>query len=1187
MRLKSFSAHGFKSFADKVNIEFEPGITAIVGPNGSGKSNISDAIRWVMGEQSVKYLRGTKMEDVIFAGSSGRRPMGMAEVDLLFDNTDHTLPVDFDEVSLQRRVFRSGDSEYSINGKNCRLKDVVSLLADTGLGRGSLSIIGQNKIDEILNSRPEDRRAIFEEAAGIAKYRIRKKEALRKLDDTAANLLRIHDIQSEIENQLVPLEAAAEKARQYEAISARLRQVKVTRLLGQLASLEKEKARLTEKLTLLENQLRELAELSGALGKQQEALEQRLQERENAYSAYQEQILAREKEAAGYRSQKAVQEERIQQSRNRMDQLAKNRSALEEELARNQENLDLVTEEYDRLEETQYRAKKLLESAAAEKETLTETVRQGEEKLKAWQEQAFDSMRTLVMTRNKLAGVRQEQDRIHRQQESLKEKVREAEEALQEVTAALQGEKDSLETLEDRKQQLEETARQLNGALEQSIRAYREQEGALEQNRRTLNQKKARLQVLAAMEREHEGFSKGVRTVLEARVPFRERICGVVAELFTVEDAYVTALETALGGALQNIITLDAPTAQAAIAHLKKVQGGRATFLPLDTLRPRALGAREKAALGCPGIIGIAGDLVRCDPALQPAVRFLLGQVLVADNLDHALAAARKADMRVRIVTLEGDVVYAGGSLSGGQKQQGKSFLSRKQEIRRLTEETVQLETAGKEFQQALDGLADKGRRVKEKRQEALDALQKIAVEKAGASARVQQEETQKKRQQENLELLLAEKRQGAEAFLELQQQVKELAPQVEQLENADVEGKKAAQALSNGLVEQRTKLEGAARRHQDALIAVNAGESQLQALNDRIQSMDRMGQKTQEEITRGEEESRQLEQTIGSCEKALEKLGGQISALEQELAGSDGARQKFLEEREALLQKRQELIQQGVIFQGQEASLRQKIHNSEMDQVKKAAEGEHCRQQLQEAYGLTEETARQEALPDDLPEGELKEREARAARELADLGPVNQAAQEEYRAAKDRYDFLKKQYEDMVQARDRLETVISGINSDMTRRFREAFAKINGYFADCYEKLFGGGRARLRILDEKNLLESGIDIEAQPPGKKMRNLSLFSGGERALTVIALLFALLTYQPAPFVILDEIDAPLDETNIDRFAQFLKAYGQKTQFIVITHRKGTMEAADVLHGVTMEESGVSRVLSVKLSEVAES
>lgn len=1187
MRLKSFSAHGFKSFADKVNIDFGPGITAIVGPNGSGKSNISDAIRWVLGEQSVKYLRGTKMEDVIFAGSSGRRPMGMAEVDLVFDNTDHSLPVDFDEVFLQRRVFRSGDSEYIINGKNCRLKDVVALFADTGLGRGSLSIIGQNKIDEILNSRPEDRRSIFEEAAGIAKYRLRKKEALRKLDDTAANLLRIQDIQSEIENQLVPLEAAAEKARQYGEISGRLRQVKVTRLLTQLGALEGEKTRLKEKIRSLEGQLKELVDLSGKLTGQEEALEQQLQDQETAYSACQEKILAREKEAAGYRSQKAVQEERIQQSRNRMDQLAKARTGLEEELARSQENLRLVTEEYDRLEETQYRSRNLLEKAAAEKETLTGLVKAGEEKLQAYQEQAFDSMRTLVMTRNKLAGIRQEQERLHRQQEQLKEKVREAEESLEGVTGALQEEKDRLETLEDRKNQLEEQALQLNRDLEQSVRAYREKEAGLDQNRRTLNQKKARLQVLSAMEREHEGFSKGVRTVLNAQAAFRPKICGVVAELFSVEDAYVTALETALGGALQNIITQDARAAQDAIAYLKKVQGGRATFLPLDTLRPRALGTREKAALSCPGIIGIAGDLVRCEEAVRPAVRFLLGQVLVADNLDHAMAAARKADMRVRIVTLEGDVVYAGGSLSGGQKQPGKSFLSRKQEIRHLTEETQALEKAGETLRQELEDLAEKGRRVKEKRQQGVEALQKIEVEKAGAVARVQQEETQKKRQQENLELLLGEKRQGAENFLALQVQAKELAPQVEAMENADVEGKKAAQALSDGLVEQRTLLEGATRRHQDALIAVNAGQSQLEALNARIQSIDQLGEKTQQEITRGEEETRQLETTIAGCEKNRAALEKKIAGLEAELAGSDSARQQFLDAREALLAQRQQLTQQGVILQGQEASIQQKLHNCEMDQVKKAAEAQHSRQQLQEAYGLTEETARQEALEGDLPEGELKKREAQAARELEELGPVNQAAQEEYQAARERYDFLKKQYQDMVQAREQLETVISGINSDMTRRFREAFKQINGYFSDCYEKLFGGGRAQLRIQDEKNLLESGIEIEAQPPGKKMRNLSLFSGGERALTVIALLFALLTYQPAPFVILDEIDAPLDETNIDRFAQFLKAYGQQTQFIVITHRKGTMEAADVLHGVTMEESGVSRVLSVKLSEVAES
>lgn len=1187
MRLKSFSAHGFKSFADKVNIEFEPGITAIVGPNGSGKSNISDAIRWVLGEQSVKYLRGTKMEDVIFAGSSGRRPMGMAEVSLVFDNTDHCLPVDFEEVCLQRRVYRSGDSEYSINQKNCRLKDVVALLADTGLGRGSLSIIGQNKIDEILNSRPEDRRAIFEEAAGIAKYRLRKKEALRKLDDTAANLLRIHDIQNEIENQLVPLAAAAEKARQYKEISARLRQVKVTRILGQLASLEKEKEQLTEKLQSLEKQLQELAELSSTLGKQEKDLEQQLQERETAYNAYQEKTLAREKEAAGYRSQQAVLGERIQQSRNRIAQLAKSRKGWEEELAQSQENLNLVTEEYDKLEETQYRAQKLLEKAAAEKETLTGVVQGAEEKLKTYQAQAFDSMRTLVMTRNQLSGVRQEQERLHRQQEQLKEKIREGEEGLQAVTEQLQEEKSRLEGLESRKQQLEAQARQLNEKLEKSVQSYREENRRLEGAQRTLNQKKARLQVLSAMEREHEGFSKGVRTVLGARAPFQERICGVAAELFTVEDAYVTALETALGGALQNIITQDARAAQEAIAYLKEQQGGRATFLPLDTLRPRFLGSREKTALDCPGIIGIAADLVRCEEKIRPAVQFLLGQVLVADTLEHALAAARKTDMRVRVVTLEGDVVYAGGSLSGGQKQPGKSFLSRKQEIRQLTEEAQQLEASCGACQQQLEALTQRGREQREARQKCLEELQKIEVEKAGTEARVQQETAQKKKQQEAMEVLLQEKRQGTERFLALQAQVQELAPKVEQLENDDLEGKKAAQALSEGLVEQRTRLEAAVRQYQDALISVNAGKSQLEALNARIQSIDQLGEKTQLEITRGEEEAQQQEAKIKDCEKELTGLAEKLTALEQELAGSQGARQQFFQEKEAFLAKRQQLTQQGIILKGQEASIQQRFHNSEMEQVKKAAEAEHGRQQLMEAYGLTEETAREEALPGELPEGELKRREAQASQELTELGPVNQAAEEEYQAARERYDFLKGQYEDMTQAKAQLETVISGINTDMTRRFREAFSKINGYFGDCYEKLFGGGRARLRIQDENHILESGIEIEVQPPGKKMRNLSLFSGGERALTVIALLFALLTYQPAPFVILDEIDAPLDETNIDRFAQFLKAYGQKTQFIVITHRKGTMEAADVLHGVTMEESGVSRVLSVKLSEVPES
>lgn len=1187
MRLKSFQAHGFKSFADQVEIRFEPGITAIVGPNGSGKSNISDAIRWVMGEQSVKYLRGTKMEDVIFAGSSGRRPMGMAEVSLIFDNTDHTLPVDFDEVCLQRRVYRSGDSEYAINQKNCRLKDVVALLADTGLGRGSLSIIGQNKIDEILNSRPEDRRSIFEEAAGIAKYRLRKKEALRKLDDTQANLLRIHDIECEIENQLEPLEAAAEKARQYKGLAAQLRQVKVTRLLRRLASLEQEKAKLAQSLEALQHQLEKLAELNAALENQAGELEKQMQQQETEYTTYQEGILAQEKEAAGYRSKQAVLRERIGQSRSRIDQLAKAREQLTAELARNQENLQLVTAEYDKLEENQYHARKVLEKAAAEKEALTGIVRNAEEKLKNYREQAFSSMQNLVMTRNKLSSLRQEQDRLHRQQEALKEKVTEAETVLTDIQKALSGEQDTLSGLADRRQRLEEKAARASTILEQSVHAYRELAAQLEQRQRIQNQKKARLQVLSAMEREHEGFSKGVRSVLNARTQWKDRICGVVAELFTVDDTYVTALETALGGALQNIITRDARAAQEAIGYLKKKQGGRATFLPLDTLRPRQLGVREKAALECPGIVGIAADLVQAEPQLHTAVQFLLGQVLVADNLDHAMAAARKADMRVRIVTLDGDVIYAGGSLSGGQKQQGKSFLSRKQEIRHLTEENEVLAQECQNLQQQLEELTQKGREQKEERQQYLADLQQIEVEKAGAMARVQQQEVQQKQQQENLELLMEEKRRVLDDFLARQQEIKELVPKVEQMEQDDLEGKKASQTLSDGLVEQRQQLDTATRKYQDALIGVNAGKSQLEALNTRIQSIDQLGQKTQQEITDGEEQAAKQEAAITSSQQELQDVSGKLEALEQALEGSDETRQEYLKAREALQEKRQQLTQQKLILKGQEGSVQQRLHNTDLEQVKKNAELEHSRQQLEESYGLTEEAARREALPEDTQDGELKRQESAAARELEALGPVNQAAEEEFQAAKERYDFLHRQYEDMTQAKAQLETVISGINTDMTRRFREAFEKINGYFSDCYAKLFGGGRARLRIQDDHAILDSGIEIEVQPPGKKMRNLSLFSGGERALTVIALLFALLTYQPAPFVILDEIDAPLDETNIDRFAQFLKAYGKKTQFIVITHRKGTMEAADVLHGVTMEESGVSRILSVKLSEVPES
>lgn len=1185
MRLKSFEAHGFKSFADRVSLDFEPGITAIVGPNGSGKSNISDAIRWVMGEQSIKYLRGTKMEDVIFAGSSVRRAMGMAEVTLLFDNSDHELPLDFDQVSLCRRVYRSGESEYFINKKNCRLKDVLALLADTGLGRGSMSIIGQNKIDEILNSRPEDRRSIFEEAAGIAKYRMRKKEALRKLEETGANLLRIRDIRTEIQGQLEPLGEAAAKAHAYKEKAAQLKLVRLTLLFRTLEKIDQEKAQLTELCAAREQELLSLQAQQKQVKTELQELNQKIQEKEDAYSQYQEEILAKEREIASYGRQLAVYQERLEQGKNRLEQLAKAKSRLEGELEISQRNLLTVTEEYDRLEGAEARAQKKLAVAGEEKNRLSQEVQDAQDKLKTYQDKAFDSMRELVMARNTLTGICQEQDRLHRQQEQSKEKLAAGEAQVAEAQQAAQAAQEELQGLADRLTSLEKQKKTLEEELLAAAEDYRKEHELVEANRRSLNQKKARLQVLSNMEREHEGFIKGVKNVLGAKAPWRAQVYGVTAELFHVEDQYVTALETALGGALQNIITQDAQSARDAIGYLKRQQGGRATFLPLDTIRPRSLYGKEKEAAQAKGIVGVAADLVTCDEKLRPAVQFLLGTVLVAENLDDALAAARKADMRVRIVTLDGDVISAGGSMSGGQKQQGKSFLARRQEIVHLTEEVQGLEKLLQQQEKELDAITQKGKEQRQAQDDCLAELQKLAVRRAGLETQAEQKQKERQEKQEALELLREEKRSQTAEFLKLVEQRKQLEPQVAAMEQADAREKSESQELEAQLGKQRQDLEQASGRYQDALVEASGLKTQLEALNQRIQTMDSYEEKTQQELSDNEAQQAKQVQSQKDSEAACQKLAAQAEALKATLTGTEDAKAQFLTEREALAQEKTGTEEKLAKLAGQEEGVRQKIRSVEMEQVRKATEQSHCLQQLQETYQVTEEEARNKSLKD-VETGDLHRQENQLSGDLEAMGAVNLTAEEEYQTAKERYDFLNRQYEDMTAAKEQLETVIASINSDMARRFREAFAKINSYFAECYEQLFGGGKARLRILDENHILESGIDIEVQPPGKKMRNLSLFSGGERALTVIALLFALLKYQPAPFVILDEIDAPLDETNISRFARFLREYGEKTQFIVITHRKGTMEAADVLHGVTMEQSGISRILSVKLSEVAE-
>ena len=953
MRLKSFSTYGFKSFADKTELTFDKGITAVVGPNGSGKSNISDAIRWVLGEQSAKYLRGSKMEDVIFSGSGKRRALGVAEVTVDFDNSDRTLPLDFEQVSLTRRIFRSGESEYAINKKSCRLKDIIDLMADTGLGKGSMSIIGQNKIDEVLNSRPEDRRSLFEEAAGIAKYRLRKKDAVRKLDDTANNLTRINDIRSEVDAQVEPLAQAAAKTQQFNELSEELRRCRLSVLLRRLDALEETGRELQTKKEVAAGAYSEQAAKVGSMQAEAVKVQQELDKLAEAYNKLQDDIKNRETALEKLRGDQKVLDERVSQNEKAGERLVQRNERLEQQVREQEARMQELAAEFDAVEKRHAVADGAVKQLQAQRDEQSAKLEEAKRNDEQAQSQFFSGMQELINLRNELHNLEQEQEQRARRREALKKSIEEAEaadrQAQEQYNSLLEQQSQCAHGMELLRKQ-GEALRSEYDAGQKELQAVRSSQ---QQCQRQLTAAETREQSLKRLQQSYEGFSYGIKAVLKAQEPWREQVVGVAAELLQVEDKYVAAIETALGEGAQNLVMRSANAAKEAIAFLKRTGSGRATFLPLDTVQRRGPNREEEALAKLPGILGYAVDLIGFKPEAENAVRFLLGRVLIAENIDAALAAAKAGRYRLRVVTLDGDVVNAGGSMSGGSKKHKEGYLSRNVEI-------------------------------------------------AQAAAQV-----------------------------------------------------------------------------------------------------------------------KQLHAEMLSWQEKLEEL--------------------------------------------------------------EATEGNQ-KEQLQQDYQLDEAAARSQNFAElqKMDLAALQKQESRLTLQIADLGPINAAAIEEYNAVKERSEFLCKQYNDLCTAKENLEAVIAEINSGMTKRFKEAFAKINEYFAQCYVKIFGGGTAVLRLTEPDNLLDSGIDIDVQPPGKKLQSLYLMSGGERALTVIALLFALLSYQPSPFCILDEIDAPLDDANIQRFADFLRDYAGNTQFIVITHRKGTMECADIMYGVTMEESGVSKLLSVKIN-----
>lgn len=1186
VRLKSFTTYGFKSFAEKTELVFDKGITAVVGPNGSGKSNISDALRWVLGEQSAKYLRGAKMEDVIFSGSSKRRALGVAEVTVNFDNTDGTLPIDFAEVSLTRRLFRSGESEYAINNKVCRLKDIVDLMADTGLGKGSMSIIGQNKIDEILNSRAEERRSLFEEAAGIAKYRLRKKEAVRRLDDTAVNLTRISDICSEVDAQVAPLEQAAKKTKQYNDLSEQVKLCRLSILLQKLAQMRKTNEILTNKKLIATDAFAKHTAIYSSMQAETVLIKQNLDKLGEEYNQLQEEIKNKETALEKLHGKQNVLEERIIQSQNSQTRIREQNLKIAQQADALENKMQSLAEEFDAVDKQRVKAQFRVENLQQERDEKVQLLETAKTQNTNAQSEFFTKMQALLQLRNELRNLEQLQEQRMRRRESLKKNILDTEMLQKEVETKYNNLLANQSQVANELDSLTKNAQNYNINSSEVKKVIENIQNQQQECQNKLTQAETLVQSLEKMQESYEGFGHGTKAVIKAQTSWSKSILGVMAELLQVESKYITAIETALGDNAQNIVTKKADAAKAAIKYLKENHSGRATFLPLDTIKVRLLRDDEKLLAKLPGICGYASDLVSFDVNIESAAKFLLGRVLIAENMDTALEAARMSNFKIRVVTLDGDTVNAGGSLSGGSKgrRQKEGYLSRNNEIQQTLLFAENLRKKLLTLQENLEEQESIWQELQNKIQQNTDLMQKYRLRSSELSLHIEQVKQENKHIYSELEVLLADRKNVTDEYMRSREMLKNMQKQVLEKENQDTEAKAKIEALNKEIAKYSSVLAVLDNQLQDAKILLKTSADKSKYMSERMQELDKDTLRLRAEVSSNELEQKNLQQKISACQTEKIALQKKAKRLLEDLQSILKGKEDFASKRNKLYQEQVQLEERLGVSKKKGIELEADLQQIELELARHSSNYVNAQEQLQEEYQLSEENATELTLGkwQQFSLAELQEEERQLALAISDLGAINGAAIEEYEAVKSRSEFLHQQYADLESAKENLETVIREINSGMSKRFKNAFTEINAYFAKCYTKIFGGGTAVLSLSNPDDLLNSGIDIKVQPPGKKLQSLYLLSGGERALTVIALLFALLSYQPAPFCVLDEIDAPLDDANIQRFSNFLREYSSDTQFIVITHRKGTMEAADIMYGVTMEESGISKLLSVKIN-----
>ena len=1182
MYLKRLELQGFKSFADKTVLEFKPGITAVIGPNGSGKSNISDSIRWVLGEQSMKSLRGAKSEDIIFAGTQNRKSLGFAEASIVIDNTDGELPVEYAEVIVTRKIYRSGETGYFINKTPCRLKDILELFMDTGIGKDGYSIIGQGKIDEILSNKSEDRRHIFEEAAGIVKYRARKSESEKKLEQTKLNLLRINDILSEIEAGLDPLRIQSEKAKRFLELHESLKDIEVGLFIHNIETYKEKLEQVVEDLKILENQkndeekkLNNIQNKKGTLKKQIDELIEEIEKCQNIGFESTNQI---EK----INSEIGISNEKVLHNKENNERLLSEIEDSKQKIKDLQEEKDTKKQKKDSLFSNKEKFEKELEEKEAELSKLTKGLSTKELEIEA-KKQVIEKNTDLKYEKNiEISSLDANFENIEKRQKSIKTEIQETVSELDRTRTQKQDMSKEFEKIESEKncatKELEENSNKKE-KIENKIKEFNEQ---IDKMSYELRMKDSRQKFLIETEKEKEGYAKAVKLLLtdcDKNADLNKGVHGIIANLISVDKKYETAIEMTLGGMLQNIVTDNEEVAKKLVNHLRANNMGRASFLPITSIKGSKI---DKIKGKFPGVIGVAANLVKFDKKYTQIVYNLLGRTVIVDNMDTGIALAKENKYGFRIVTIQGDIINASGAITGGSvAQKTVNILGRGREIENLAKEIEVLQNKISETKRSKQDYEESISEFVEDSKELDEKIQQINIVYATEKQKMLSVEEQILRLENTLSKLRNENEKIENQKADIKNQKQNIQNSVEDLEKEINELSIVIKEFAEANSENQKYIDDLNFDITNLKISVSSFDESGSSIDEIIERIDKDIENYNNAITVKNDQIEDLKREDIELNEKIESLKNQIIEIKNSVSTSTEKIEQLKLDRanknEELNKIEKDITDQFNLLE----DLKGNLVKIDVKKTKLEQDIDLVVNNLWEEYELTPNNATDYKKVENVQTTQKEVNDIRS--EIKDLGSINVDSIEEYKKTKERYDFMCEQRLDLENTISKLRKMISEITDTMKKQFVEKFKLINKNFNEVFVELFGGGKAELILEDEDNVLECGIDIKAQPTGKKLQNMMLLSGGEKAFTAIALLFAILKINPAPFCILDEIEAALDDVNVYRYAEYLKKFCSDTQFLVITHRKGTMEAADTVYGVTMEENGISKLLSMKLAQ----